>query len=137
MCVNQRDDDEKGQQVSFMAQIYENADCVLVWLGEGSSETRAGIKHLKELAGSAWKYGIPDENPIAAADQLFSRNLKSRKTGIVLALQRLPLDGASLKFFFSQAWFHRLWVVQEYILGKRCLIYNKVKTYRRSIWIKQ
>jgi hypothetical protein len=34
ICMNQNDDQEKAQQVSMMARIYESAKQVLVWLGE-------------------------------------------------------------------------------------------------------
>ena len=33
LCINQKDDEEKGHQVSHMGKVYSNAKCVLVWLG--------------------------------------------------------------------------------------------------------
>jgi hypothetical protein len=33
-CINQKDVAERSAQVMFMNQIYKNATCVLVWLGE-------------------------------------------------------------------------------------------------------
>lgn len=43
ICINQKDMDERGQQVQFMNRIYKNARHVLVWLGQdekGPSEQR-------------------------------------------------------------------------------------------------
>ncbi|KAH8588662.1 heterokaryon incompatibility protein-domain-containing protein, partial [Bisporella sp. PMI_857] len=34
ICINQRDDLERSQQVALMGQIYSNATMVLAWLGE-------------------------------------------------------------------------------------------------------
>ena len=34
ICINQSDVDEKSWQVQMMAEIYQNADRVLIWLGE-------------------------------------------------------------------------------------------------------
>jgi hypothetical protein len=33
ICINQKDDDEKSEQIKFMNKIYKNASHVLVWLG--------------------------------------------------------------------------------------------------------
>jgi hypothetical protein len=40
ICINQANLQERGEQVRFMWQIYNNADCVIAWLGpkEGDSE---------------------------------------------------------------------------------------------------
>ncbi|KAF2717503.1 HET-domain-containing protein [Polychaeton citri CBS 116435] len=38
VCINQKDNDEKGRQVAIMADIYANANHVKVWLGEGHSQ---------------------------------------------------------------------------------------------------
>jgi hypothetical protein len=33
ICINQRDNNEKGEQVAIMGDIYAGAKCVLAWLG--------------------------------------------------------------------------------------------------------
>jgi hypothetical protein len=33
ICINQRDDEEKGQQIGYMAEIYSKASRVIIWLG--------------------------------------------------------------------------------------------------------
>lgn len=33
LCINQKDDEEKGKQVGSMDEIFANASSVLVWLG--------------------------------------------------------------------------------------------------------
>jgi hypothetical protein len=49
-CINQHDDKEKGYQVALTAKIYRNAECVLVWLGEGSPAVHTGIECIRRLA---------------------------------------------------------------------------------------
>lgn len=39
VCINQRDDDEKGHQVALMARIYGLAQRVVVWLGEEGDDS--------------------------------------------------------------------------------------------------
>lgn len=39
ICINQRDQSEKEQQIQFMATIYSHANCVIVWLGEAADDS--------------------------------------------------------------------------------------------------
>ncbi|KAI0814470.1 heterokaryon incompatibility protein-domain-containing protein [Xylaria sp. FL0064] len=39
ICINQEDEDEKGQQVQSMAKIYAKANRVIVWLGEAADDS--------------------------------------------------------------------------------------------------
>jgi hypothetical protein len=125
VCINQQDDQEKGHQVAFMAQIFRNAVCVLVWLGEGNAEIHAGIETIRRLADSAWKYGLSSDQPFFRALEL-TEILWAKDNGISAALLRLSgdIDYTSLNAFFAQAWFDRLWVVQEFVLASRVEILN-------------
>jgi hypothetical protein len=44
ICVNQRDDIEKNEQVLLMRQIYESAERVCIWLGEPTDASHLGVK---------------------------------------------------------------------------------------------
>jgi hypothetical protein len=108
-----------------MAQIFRNAECVSVWLGEGNAEIHAGIETIRRLADSAWKYGLSSDQPLFHAIQL-GESLWDKNNGILAALLRLSrdIDYTSLNAFFAQAWFDRLWVVQEFVLASRVEILN-------------
>jgi hypothetical protein len=108
-----------------MAQIFRNAECVLVWLGEGNAEIHAGIETIRRLAESAWKYGLSPDQPFFRALQL-TEKLWDKNNGISAALLRLSrdIDFPSLNAFFAQAWFDRLWIVQEFVLASRVEILN-------------
>jgi hypothetical protein len=130
VCIKQDDDKEKGHQVALMATIYRNAECVLVWLGEGSRDAHAGLEYIRELANSAWKFGLQYEGPTGS--ELFVRALEIRNKladqtlGIVSSLVKLSseLNLVSINAFVEQDWFKRLWIVQEFVLASRVEIHN-------------
>jgi hypothetical protein len=49
ICINQQDISERTQQVQFMRCIYENAEQVLIWLGEGVASSGIAMHVLEEL----------------------------------------------------------------------------------------
>jgi Heterokaryon incompatibility protein (HET) len=131
VCINQHDDKEKGHQVALMAKIYRNAECVLVWLGEGSPDAHAGLECIRELANSAWKFGLQYEGPTGSglferAFEITNKCADDEALGTVSSLVKLSseLDIVSIGAFFQQDWFQRLWVVQEFVLASRVEIHN-------------
>lgn len=44
ICINQQDDAEKSQQVTFMAAIYSGAKGLVIWLGECSDDDSMGLR---------------------------------------------------------------------------------------------
>lgn len=56
MCINQADLEEKTQQVKLMAEIYNTAVEVVVWLGKEEATDRSAIA----LIGSLYDtFGLP------------------------------------------------------------------------------
>jgi Heterokaryon incompatibility protein (HET) len=100
ICINQRDDREKSQQVMMMADIYRNARTVQIWLGPEKEFTAAGIRVLSFLAGS----------------EDITLNIHSEPWE-ALVFNRLGVAG--LKDILDRPWFERCWVVQEATLSKR------------------
>lgn len=50
LCINQNDDVEKASQIHEMGRIYENATCVIAWLGVSSADSDLVITTLRHLA---------------------------------------------------------------------------------------
>jgi Heterokaryon incompatibility protein (HET) len=48
ICINQIDTSEKTEQVPLMADIYERAELVLVWLGKDEDNVRLGYNLMVE-----------------------------------------------------------------------------------------
>ena len=118
VCINQQDNEEKGQQVGMMAEIYKMASEVLIWLGEATEQTSTAFDALHKLAESAVSYGIEGN-----ADRKLWNDpkLKSDKEN---ADQLIRLAGLKeLDDFYQRSWFTRLWIVQEVALAPTINIY--------------
>jgi hypothetical protein len=133
VCINQRDNQEKNHQVSLMSQVYRNATTVLVWLGEGNENMREAIKTMKELADSAWEYGIPsrvltESGLTGGIFALFKVSLgfSQKNNGISKKIVGLSetIKFGSLEAYFDQNWFKRLWIIQEFVLAPNLTIHN-------------
>ena len=91
ICINQRDDAEKSEQVQRMWQIYTGADLVIAWLGEEKSYTKRAFLSLNT------RY----------------MEIMSRKP-LPDVLKKLVDDGASDVVELSDnPYFSRTWMVQE------------------------
>lgn len=86
LCIDQSNIVERNTQVGLMAQIYQKAAQVVVYLGEASKKESGPICELLELQRSRL---------LSATDVL--------REGCLDAVQRL----------LDQPWFSRIWVLQE------------------------
>ncbi|EXJ55843.1 hypothetical protein A1O7_08774 [Cladophialophora yegresii CBS 114405] len=80
ICIDQRNNDEKGAQVSIMGKIFSGAQRVLVWLGEvddGSDTILAKATKRKWWAFGA-SFCIPTVSKKAAAQQMSEKPYWSR-----------------------------------------------------------
>ncbi|WPJ64063.1 hypothetical protein SMAC4_13733 [Sordaria macrospora] len=102
ICINQDDEEEKGQQVQSMAKIYAKASGVIVWLGE---EAAGNDQALEEIRIAAKRDQAPEE--IRIGTELSTRRLDN-KARILILLQR--------------SWFQRIWVLQEVAAARHILI---------------
>jgi len=92
VCINQKDDSEKGLQVQQMGQVYENATHTIIFLGQNTS-IEASVSKLIKL------YDMT-QNPIF----MNHRPLSEEK----MAVDEL----------LSCPWFNRVWIFQELVLSK-------------------
>ncbi|CAG8957651.1 hypothetical protein HYFRA_00010518 [Hymenoscyphus fraxineus] len=124
LCINQEDLAERGQQVSFMIDIYDRACEVIVWLGEdlwlnsgwrSLSWTRKLhnlclpkdhpfylIKRVFKVGQVALAHGIGDDEMLVN-----TRGLKDKFPAIGDPVWSILLE------FFKNDWFHRIWCIQE------------------------
>jgi hypothetical protein len=70
ICINQADDKEKENQIQFMAEIYGQADRVLVWLGEAAD---GSDRAFEEIRGVRSRKGPPDSSVASAVLALLQR----------------------------------------------------------------
>jgi Heterokaryon incompatibility protein (HET) len=109
ISINQGDIAERGRQVQMMADIYRNADHVVIWLGEESKNSDLAFKYVEQLAATvrATSYSSIDEK----------------------ALQKHGLPGTGSKpwealgSILQRPWFSRSWVVQEAAVAKSATLH--------------
>lgn len=101
ICINQRDDAEKSDQVNRMNVIYSQARFVLCWLGEDDGTVAQAFDVLKRWAAARGEGKAKEELRIGLA--IKSQMQPSQEGG--------GLD--ALKSLFSRPWWRRAWTLQE------------------------
>lgn len=161
ICINQKNDSEKEQQVPLMAAIYSQAKQVLCWLGEddeghaactfGLADTlwtrvqprfqqtqREQIQKIvyKVLPTLEVPQKIPPETPSELAESA------NWITGFFLDFDELDeeiQDASNAVHFvelFKKSWFHRMWIRQE--IGwatKATVLCGRWQTDWRSLFV--
>jgi hypothetical protein len=129
ICINQKDDEEKGNQVRQMNKIYSNAEHTVIWLGEGDSSTGLVLGSLDRVGKEALEAGIWNlsekdlHNWSTLEADVRTAPIKSRLERLMLATARgsdtgLPFPLASLIDLSFRPWFSRIWILQELSVAK-------------------
>jgi hypothetical protein len=98
ICINQKDEIEKGEQVRAMAEIYCKANRVIVWLGEATADDDRTLKAIR----------------IAADDETTKSSNNATSQQAILALLQRP-------------WFQRIWVRAQ-TLKRSAEVIDKART---------
>ncbi|KID60580.1 Heterokaryon incompatibility, partial [Metarhizium hybridum] len=115
ICINQMYIPEKNDQVRHMQTIYANADKVILWLGEASSESDRAIIFLKHVCARLEQAGIvPEESldPQRYVEKDFLRGL-----GDYLE-PAFDEDWEAVAQLFMRPWWTRAWIVQELVAAR-------------------
>ncbi|CAG1975205.1 unnamed protein product [Fusarium graminearum] len=111
LCIDQRNEDEKGAQVQLMDRIYAKATATIVWLGgyHGQEEPElcggkesGDCKHRRQIEAAFSLVGI-----LGGWRYLFYWNLH----------ERVLMSQGGLKDLAKRGWWERLWVIQEVSLS--------------------
>jgi hypothetical protein len=105
LCINQNDIEERNTQVAQMANIYKNAEEVIVWLGHEREYTQTAVACFQRLPVTRQEL-LSDEH-IVLRDKVFASC--SFTDSELLAMTR---------FFTDHAWFGRTWTLQEMWLAR-------------------
>ena len=98
ICINQDDIPEKNSQISKMAQLYNRAESVCVWLGPEDKDSGRAIDFIDRLLR------LEDFDPL------------TQDPGT-------PTEWAALHNLMQRGWFSRRWVVQEISLARNATLF--------------
>jgi len=120
ICINQGIDEtaslERSAQVNIMNKIYEKAEEVVGWLGQGDKECEQGIKFLRVVFRNGQRLRDQREM-VELGDELND-----------------PKPWASLEKLLLQPWWTRVWTLQEYIVARKFTFrYGKEKIDRKQL----
>ncbi len=130
VCINQNDVSERQQQVQIMQRIYGKANQVIVWL---QSEDRLdAFGNFSRIAFDGLRYyskiEVPSLERAAQLDEEEGDSLQCKIKGF----------GNALDYIVNQAWFERIWCVQEVVVARRVTVLcgpDEIswKTFRRGL----
>ncbi|KAF6521928.1 hypothetical protein HZS61_013456 [Fusarium oxysporum f. sp. conglutinans] len=104
LCINQKDRDERSQQVQLMPFIYSNADNVAIWLGPEENDSARAVRFLDAIETTGEPFDSSNISKLLAA---------GAENGDLLAVVSL----------FGREYWRRLWVVQEVFNAKRIMVH--------------
>ncbi|KAF8855940.1 HET-domain-containing protein [Acephala macrosclerotiorum] len=106
LCINQEDNEERGQQVTLMRDIYRRADEVVVWLGEEGPDTIPALRLLHGLAGL----------------RLMAKSEKKALISHVVTKEAFRSYWSALGTFLQRPWWTRIWIVQEILMAQKAMV---------------
>lgn len=111
--INQEDENEKAHQVSNMYRIFGNATSVVVWLGASEAGSDIAMTAIDEVKD---KLDTLSDDTEKLFDVLL--HMKTHERYKIFNLSHYePLANLS-----NRTWFQRLWVAQEFIVGRSITI---------------
>ncbi|KAK3904750.1 heterokaryon incompatibility protein-domain-containing protein [Staphylotrichum tortipilum] len=119
VCINQQDIPERGQQVSIMRNIYQQAKRVLVWLGlDERDQASTAFAAVCDVV-RAWR---PDGDRLSFAS--YASRLEPMSEDELASVRAAVDQGAweALRALFEMNYFRRFWIIQELALGRSAVL---------------
>ncbi|KAH7412668.1 heterokaryon incompatibility protein-domain-containing protein [Cadophora sp. MPI-SDFR-AT-0126] len=114
VCIHQRSDIEKNHQLVLMGMIYSSATRTLVWLGEDKTECAAdAFRRISYLYNSVLRRNEMTNEEIRQ-QVLWAYQHEGCETFEEWYMNFIDMIAP----IFSSPYFYRLWVVQEFALGR-------------------
>lgn len=129
VCVDQHNDEEKGQQIGLMRQIYSQASWVALWVGEPSSAvdeesglplSDLGMDFIHEFAVEIAERTNSGQDPCGGP--LYQEFVKDRMAFQYTDTEVFTPRVRGLWDVFHRSWWKRLWVLQEVALSKEPIL---------------
>lgn len=104
VCINQEDSNERSEQVAMMKAIFEKAHSLIMWLGEESNEVADAVEYIRNIA--SLKTSEPSLSEVIGTELCRFGSENS-------FLDISPSDIETVKIFFENVYWKRIWNVQE------------------------
>lgn len=118
ICINQKDNRERGHQVKQMGEIYKSANEVLIWLGQSTQD----IEHLFGLVTFIDHQAVrTSEGGQLAWPSLCRRVMNERPVEYQSDESNKRLIWA-LVDLLAREWWERVWILQEVAQARRATI---------------
>ncbi|KAJ3566576.1 hypothetical protein NPX13_g7083 [Xylaria arbuscula] len=111
LCINQADVNERNEQVKRMAEIFQSAERVLIWLGPEADDSRIAMQTLAHLGQ---QIEITSDNRAIPAPSSQFPQWRHQDQPLPYSSQ----EWSAINALFNRGWFERLWVVQESQLAR-------------------
>ena len=107
ICINQRDNVEKSQQVQIMHLIYSKASRVLVWLSEAIFLWKDILGYMGTLYEFSMSLNRTPQHDASAA----------------VSVEDIPLEAwVAFIMVFESPYFTRVWMIQEVVMARECIV---------------
>lgn len=110
ICIDQKNDEEKKQQISRMCHIYRSAQTTYFWLGEATYDTNEAMDFLSKDRITMSTLGV--KNIFLIVIRIFKYMIKFRTYPHRSGLQEI----------FGRQWIKRLWTLQECLVSRNGII---------------
>jgi hypothetical protein len=112
ICINQKDNDEKSQQIKLMSDLYSTASWVIIWLGKSDPTSDEAIG----LIGT----GLDASFMSLMAQAYQTPSNEHASTGMQFE-SLTPQKWQAIANLLLRKWFSRLWTLQEILLPTRTI----------------
>jgi len=116
ICIDQSNPEDRSHQVNMMCKIYENASCVLIWLGKKDESAPVMISLVHRLARC-----VRIASPNFIHEVALAYSLDSPPPSAVLERLGMPEftdeESSVMSCFLNRRWFWRIWIIQEVALA--------------------
>ncbi|KAI1765922.1 heterokaryon incompatibility protein-domain-containing protein [Hypoxylon sp. FL1150] len=117
ICINQRDVDERSQQVQLMASIYRSAGVVISWLGTpGVEGGDVAIRTIRDVVRAAYKDGAEEINKENLLQFISSQPRLIERGEDILSSHFGNSAWQATVILFERPYWRRVWIVQEMVL---------------------
>ncbi|KAF8861718.1 hypothetical protein BDZ45DRAFT_671772 [Acephala macrosclerotiorum] len=126
ICINQKDEAEKGVQIEMMDEIYTGARRVIAWLGRCDEHVHPALEIIQRIKS------IPPEQRQVTITDFEGPEYQSLFGNPAISSQQWN-DYAAL---IQRAWFNRVWIIQEAFLARHIdvLCGPHVLSWKHDLW---